>query len=63
MVLVRFCNPLGLDIRVFWFYFDKEDSWLSLFLFPFETCEQGIFFFESSAVNLFPVKIVARAFD
>ena len=33
------------------------------FLFPFETCEQCTFFSENLAVNLYPVTVVARAFE
>ena len=32
-------------------------------LFPFETCEQGVFFSENFPVNLYSVKIFARAFE
>ena len=31
--------------------------------FPFETCEQCTFFWENVAVNLQPIRVVARAFQ
>ena len=31
--------------------------------FPFETCEQCTFFSENVAVNLYPMTVVARAFE
>ena len=40
-----------------------NDSWSSRFLFPFETCEQCTFFSENVAVNLYPITVVARAFE
>ena len=40
-----------------------KESWSSRFLFPFETCEQCTFFSENVVVNLYPVKVVDRAFE
>ena len=33
------------------------------FFFPFETCVHCTFFSENVAVNLYPVTVVARAFE
>ena len=62
--LNSFFQPSGFRCRsLSILLFFQKKSWSSLFLFQFETWEQWIFSSENFAVNLYPIKVVARAFE
>ena len=60
IVVIHFSNLDGQDAKFFLYYFGKRIRDRVCFLFPFETSEQCNFFSENFAVNVYPVRVVAR---
>ena len=58
-----FFQPSGFRCRSLSILIFQKKSWWSLFLFQLETWEQCSFSSENFAVNLYPIKVLARAFE
>ena len=62
-LLSSFLHPSGLRCNSLSMLLWQKDSRSNLFFFPFETCEQCTSFSENIAVTLYPISLVALAFE